>query len=377
MKVAVLGLRGIPNVMGGVETHCEQLYPRIRVIDPDLDLTVLARAPYVPAGPADYRGVNVRPLPAPRSVYFEAIAHTLIGLVYARFRLRADLVHVHAIGPGLVSPVAKLLGLKVVFTHHGEDYRRDKWNGFARFVLRAGEDVAILFSDRVVSVSRSVAQALAARYPARAGRIRFVPNGAGIAGGEGSTAPDAAVLARYGLEPGRFIMTVARLVPEKGVHDLIDAFEKAADSLGDMKLVVVGSSQTRTPYADALLARASDRVVFTGALPRADIVPLYAQAALFVLASSHEGLPIVALEALSMGGRVLLSDIVPNKDLDLPAAHYFPVGQVDALARRLAHWSDIPSGDRDSITARYDWNAIASTTAAIFREAARPPTARA
>ena len=125
MKIVALGLRGIPDVMGGVETHCEQLYPRMRRLAPDIDITVLARKPYVSDDRDAFDGVTIRPIPAITHPYFEAILHTFLGLIHARFTERADVVHIHAVGPGLLIPVAKLLGLSVVFTHHGEDYRRD------------------------------------------------------------------------------------------------------------------------------------------------------------------------------------------------------------------------------------------------------------
>lgn len=365
MKIVALGLRGIPNVMGGIETHCEQLYPRMRAIAPDIYITVLARAPYVAAGRAMHKGVEIRPIPAIKNTHLEAITHTLLGMFYARFSERADVVHVHAIGPGLLIPVAKLLGLSVVFTHHGEDYRRDKWNGLAKKALWLGEHLAARFADRVISVSRPVARSLASRYPGLTARISAIPNGASVeAGISADSAHATSVLQRFGLKPGGYAMTVARLVPEKGIHDLVEAASALPDG---MKLVVVGGAPIQTAYSEQLLARASERILFTGELRRSDITPLYLNTALFVLASYHEGLPIVALEALSLGARALLSDIEPNRDLDMPDANYFPVGDIAALRAKLAAIAQIPAGDAQLVRSRYDWNLVAQETVDVFR----------
>ncbi len=365
MKIVALGLRGIPDVMGGVETHCEQLYPRMRRLAPDIDITVLARKPYVSDDRDAFDGVTIRPIPAITHPYFEAILHTFLGLIHARFTERADVVHIHAVGPGLLIPVAKLLGLSVVFTHHGEDYRRDKWNGVAKAALRFGERMAARFSNRMISVSRPVAKSIVERYPDLVSRIRVIPNGAALEAEAGTNAAEAAsVLAELGLTPGRYVMTVARLVPEKGIHDLVEAASGLPEG---MKLVVVGGAQHGGAYAEGLLAKASDRIVFAGAMPRGRIAPLYRNTALFVLPSYHEGLPIVALEALAMGARVLLSDIDANRDLKLDAANYFPVGDIEALRRKLADPASIPMADTEFVLARYDWDVIARETLDLFR----------
>ena len=278
------------------------------------------------------------------------------------------MVHIHAIGPGLLVPLAKILGLSVVLTHHGQDYNRDKWNGVSKMALWLGEVLAARFADGIIVVSRPVARAMTTRYPARSKRIRSIPNGTAVErklDPKGPAAMDA--LCRLQLKPDSYAMTVARLVPEKGIHDLVDAASGLPEG---MKLVVVGGAQMRSAYSEDLLARASDRVIFTGELPRDEIAPLYMNTALFALASYHEGLPIAALEALSSGARVLLSDIAPNKDLDLPPENYFPVGDVEALRTKLGAIEAIPPANTDAILSKYDWMDIARETAEVFRAVA-------
>src|SRR5712671_4962972 len=117
MKICVVGLRGLPDVMGGVEMHCEQLFPLIKQRRPNYCFTIIGRKAYLPEHVSEYKGLTVVPLPHARSRYFETITNAISGVIYARFKLRSDLLHLHGIGPALVAPIAKILGMKVVVTY--------------------------------------------------------------------------------------------------------------------------------------------------------------------------------------------------------------------------------------------------------------------
>lgn len=359
-EVAVLGVRGIPGVMGGVESHCEEILPLVRQRI-DVSIAVLSRAPYVREPRRSYRGVDLVPLYAPRGKHTEAIAHSLLGILYARAVLGCRVVHLHGIGPGLLSPLVKLLGMRLVVTHHGDDFNREKWGRFARFALRTGEKLSLTFADYVACVSRSGARRLKETHPGSSQKVRFVPNGV-------STAPDEsnaeALLSRHGLTSGRFVVGVGRLVPEKRFDDLVEAFN--ASGL-DMKLVIAGGSDHEDAYAKALRAKASDRVVFTGRLPREAVFDLYRHASLFVLPSTHEGLPVAALEALSVGTPVLLSDIEPCLDMDLPSGSYFPARDVGALSRALARPHRDYAMPSEEFRQRFSWEASADQIAELYR----------
>lgn len=361
MKIAVTGLRGIPGVMGGVETHCEELLPRVKRLAPDAAITVFARGPYVPAGTGEHKGVRIVPVASPRSRSFEAIIATFNSVLAAR-RDGAKLVHIHAIGPALLTPFARMLGLKVVVTHHGEDYRRAKWGFVARQMLRLGERFALRSADRLIAVSPSLTERLRATYPAAAERIRFIPNGVPeLPAGRGDA------LTRLELKRGNYILAVGRLVPEKGLHDLIDAHARADDP---RTLVIVGGADHESDYATALHKRASEQVRFAGLQDRATVRELFENAALFVMPSYHEGLPIAALEAASCATPMLLSDIQPNRDLGLPPHHYFPVGNVEALAQHLTRPAADYAVEREAFLSAFDWDRISERTLEVYREVA-------
>ncbi|MCT8158634.1 glycosyltransferase family 4 protein [Pseudoruegeria sp. SHC-113] len=361
MHIAVVGLRGIPDVMGGIETHCAALLPRLlsEAKPGDLKITVLARRPYV-AEPSEFQGVAQIPLWAPGNSRLETIVHTFNAVFYARFVLRADCIHLHGIGPALMAPWVRLLGVKLLFTHHGEDYKRQKWGRVAKSMLKMGEVLGITCAHRVITVSKSSAKALASRFPRQANRITYIPNGV--------TPPDtdvdpAPLLQDLGLSHGGFVITVGRLVPEKAQTDLIDAFERSGlgEAQPPFKLLIVGAADHDSPYSKDLVRRGSDTVIFSGRLPRDSVVALNREAALFVLPSYHEGLSIAALEALFTGVPVLLSDIEPNTDIGLPAGHYFKTGSVEDLAQKLSvDFETYSTTDFDHTV--FDWDQIARQT---------------
>ncbi|QJT11096.1 glycosyltransferase family 4 protein [Oceanidesulfovibrio marinus] len=363
MKIFVTGLRGFPDVPGGVERHCEELYPRIAAMGHEV--VVAVRAPYQTYPEGQWKGVVFESIDSPTSTRFEAITHTCKAMFAAR-RHKPDIVHIHAIGPSLMVPVGRLLGMRVVSTHHGHDYNRDKWGGFAKRMLKLGERLGCKFSNRVIVISESIRDALARMYNCR--RTTVIPNGVTVRPRLDSTT----YLQSLGVEPGKYVLAVSRLVPEKGLHDLVAAFDKIS---GDIKLVIAGDSDHDSQYRRNLFrtAEENERLVMPGYVRGDDLAELYSHARLFVLPSYHEGLPIVALEAMSYGLPLLLSDIVPNKDVGLPERYYYPVGDVDALAQgigRMLGEEHEEGAFEQMVREKYDWDLIARQTEQVYREVA-------
>lgn len=365
MKVLVLGIRGIPNVQGGVETHAEQLYPRLANLGCAVE--VIVRSPFVPRGLSRCGGVRLRRIWSPRATGVEAFVHSVLGVLYAGVA-RPDVLHIHAIGPAIVTPLARLLGLRVVVTHHGADYQRDKWGPVARRVLRLGERVGMRYSAARIAISGAIARWIRTHY----GRdSHLIPNGvATTPAGEGTAA-----LARFGLEPGRYFLQVSRLVPEKRQLDLIAAWSALEPRPWQLALVgAIGEDA----YSQRVVAAAKrSGAVLTGVQRGAALAELYANAGAFVLPSSHEGLPIAMLEALAYGLPVIASDIQANLEVGLPDASYFPTGDLDALAARLAEAHAAPRDEaaraarREFVRREYDWDRIAAQTLAVYEHALR------
>ncbi|HEV7309714.1 glycosyltransferase family 4 protein [Ensifer sp.] len=359
----MLGLRGIPNVQGGVEKHVEMLASKL--LGYGWDVEVVGRSRYL----EDRRiyvwnGVDVLPLWAPRRMALEAIVHTFLGVCLAAWR-RPDVLHIHAIGPALMTPLARLFGLKVVVTHHGYDYDRQKWGGFARRTLKLGEFFGMRFSNGRVAISKDIAQTMRARHHVG---MTLVPNGVAITQPTGG----AGALAEFGLTPRRYILLAARLVPEKRQLDLIRAFSRCG--LKNIRLVLAGGAEFETVYVKEVRALAQEvpGVVLTGFQSGDRLAELFANAALFVLPSSHEGMPIALLEAMAYGLPVLASDIVANQELDLSPDDYFKLGDIDALAAGITEKLAAPLNDEEvreraaHAEATYSWTNVAQRTAAVY-----------
>ena len=363
MKIAVVGLRGIPNIMGGIESHCQQIYPRIA--KEDVEITVIGRSPYLESRRSEYEGISVIGLWAIQNKFLETFLHTVVAIIYAAIFIRPNVLHIHAVGPALFTPLARLLGLKVVVTHHGADYDRQKWNAIAKFILKSGEKMACLFANKVIVVGRSLTSTLKMKYPKQKDRITFIPNGTLAAFGQGCTERD--LPKDLAITSGNYILAVARLVPEKGLHDLVDAYNKSETT---HKLVIVGDADHNDDYSRKIKSKASEKVVIAGRRGGSELQSLYKFARVFVLPSYHEGHPIVALEAISAGTQVLLSDIQPNLDIALQVDCYFRVGDVNSLTNKLNELDNLNLEiDQSAFLARYDWDAIAVNTLRQYMKA--------
>lgn len=358
MKIVVTGTRGIPAIMGGVETHCEELFPRVVALG--YDVTVMRRSSYVADSLTEWHGVKLMDIPTPRKKAFEAIVHTVRAVIAAR-RLGADVVHIHAIGPALVTPLARLLGMKVVFTHHGPDYDRDKWGTAAKMMLRLGEMLGCRFANRVIVISDVIRNLIASKHGRTKG-VSLIYNG--VPAADKCHFPE--YFSELGITEGNYVLGMSRFVPEKNLHHLIEAFSRVKSE--GLKLVIAGDSDFPDEYSEGLKRQAREAgVVLTGFIKGQKLHSLLTNARCFVLPSSHEGLPIALLEAMSYGLPVVVSDIPANLEVGLPDKCYFPVGDIDALASRLSVLCEDPLARIDYDMARYDWDHIAKEVSDVYR----------
>ena len=264
----------------------------------------------------------------------------------------------------MLTPVARALGLKVVLTHHGCDYRRRQWGWLARWMLRRGERLGARYANQVIVISNEIERGMGGL---RASGCVRIPNGVG----QPDRRPSTSFLNKIGVESGKYVLSVGRFVEDKGFHDLVEAF--AAVKPAGVRLVLVGGSHRPTRYSRRLEALAANHdVVLTGLLSGDVLWEVFSQARLFVLPSYYEGLPITLLEAMSFGVDVVVSDIKANLELGLPPTDYFPVGNVEALgAMLLAKLSANRVRDFDQILeAGYRWPSIATQTLAVYQAVA-------
>lgn len=365
MRVMVLGLRGFPDVQGGVEKHAEQLYPLL--IQAECQVDVIARSTYTPKNHRAWKGITIHRIWAPRLSGVEALMHSVFGVLYAAIK-RPDVLHIHAIGPAIVTPLARLLRLRVVVTHHGPDYDREKWGYMARWLLRLGEKWGMCYATRRIVITKIISDLVEQKYNVD---TTIIPNGVML--------PEIPVtkttLEKYGLDAGRYVLLVSRFVPEKRHLDLIHAFNLA--NLENWKLVLVGDLDHLGGYSRKIIAESNKfpRIVLTGFQSGLPLAEIYANAGVFVLPSSHEGLPIAMLEAMSYGLPVFASDIPANVSVGLSRGNYFPLGDIAYLAKMLKEHvvkegsGDVREENRKIICEKYNWDKIAQDTLNIYQQA--------
>jgi glycosyltransferase involved in cell wall biosynthesis len=364
LRVTMLGIRGFPNVQGGAENHAQNL--SVNLSELGCEVEVIVRSPYVPKRNGRTFGrIKLVRVWSPRMKGVEAFLHTFFGVLRAAWK-RPDILHIHAVGPALFTPLARACGLRVVVTHHVLNYENEKWGFIARAILRLGERAGMMFANGRIAVSAALASRMEKAYRVP---VRTIPNGIHSPQKMQSTA----TLSAFRLRPNRYVLTVARVDEQKRQLDLIEAFARARRR--PWKLAIVGGADYSSEYARAVqqAARETLGVVLLGPQTGDALAELYTHAGVFVLPSSHEGQPIAVLEAMSYGCPTILSDIPPHREIAASNSELVGVGDIDALAERLnaAFWAPterrLEGLEREQFMKDHDWRQIARHTLEVYR----------
>ncbi len=303
MKIAIIGQKGIPAKDGGVETHVENL--AVNLVKMGQEVLVYNRINYRPEKLNSYKGVKIINLPTIGTKHLDAITHTFLSICSLTFK-KVDVIHIHSIGPANLTWLIKLLKPKtpIVFTFHCQDYYHQKWNGFARWVLRTGEKIGHKYAQEIIAVSHSLRDYSHRRYNRTS---VYIPNAVNII----EPLPANIIEKQWGLKKDNYIVAISRLVKHKGLHHLIKAYKQANT---DKKLVIVGGSSHTDRYVNFLHELAGDdkNIIFTDKQADNTLKELFSNAYLFVQPSEEEGLSISLLEAMSYGKACLVSDIPAN-----------------------------------------------------------------
>lgn len=317
----MLGTKGIPATWGGIERHVEEIATRLVAMGHQV--TVYCRPYYTTTDKEYYKGVRLLKLPTIPSKNLDAIVHTFIATMHIMLE-DYDIVHYHAIGPGTLAILARMAGKNTVITVHGLDWQREKWGRQAKLFLKFGERASVLFPYNTIAVSKFLKNYLEEKYRRP---VTYIPS----AVTEPIFRPPDKIR-EYGIGERDYILFVARLVPEKGAHLLIDAYKRLDP---DKKLIIAGGSSHSDDYVAELQKHASDKIIFTGYVYGDVLHELYTNAYCYVHPSTIEGLPVTLLEAVAYGNCVIASDIPPNLEVVADAGTIFKSQSVEDLCRAL------------------------------------------
>ncbi|MBE6679123.1 MAG: glycosyltransferase family 4 protein [Ruminococcaceae bacterium] len=367
----MLGHKRIPSREGGVEIVVESLATRMSSLGHNV--TCYNRSGHHVSG-ADFDGAKLKEHKGVRikNVWtldrrgLAAMTASFSAAVCAAFG-KYDVVHFHAEGPCAMLWLPKLFGKRCIATVHGLDHQRAKWGRFASWYIRTGEKCAVRFADEIIVLSEGVKQYFKETY----GRETvFIPNG--VTRPETVDADEISKL--YGLKKDSYILYLGRLVPEKGIKYLIEAFKGVAS---DKKLVIAGGASDSGEYAAQLkeLAKGDERIIFTGFVEGRTLFELYSNAYLYVLPSDLEGMPLSLLEAMSYGNMCLTSDIAECADVIGECGATFKRGDVSDLKKTLQKLCDDPDSVKsykdmaaDYICSKYNWDDVTEQTLMLYRK---------
>lgn len=377
LRVAMIGHKRIPSREGGVEVVVDELSVRMAKLGHHVEAYnrfghhVSGKKydeEYGWKGRKFYKGVRIYIVPTFRRSSLNAIVYTFFATIMALFH-HYDVIHYHAEGPCAMLWLPHFLKRKVVVTIHGLDWQRAKWGNFASFVIKFGERMAAKYADDVIVLSDNVKRYFADVYQRE---VTYIPNGINRPKPQGA----AVIEEKYGLKKDGYFLFLARIVPEKGLHYLIEAFSELET---DKKLVIAGGSSQAMDYMERIhrMAAEDERILMTDFVQGQVLEELYANAYAFVLPSDVEGMALTLLEAMSYGACCLVSDIRENTEVVEDKALTFRKGDVKDLRRQLAWMLTHPDEVRcmgeesvDYICGKYDWDDVTRRTIAVYEKAA-------
>lgn len=372
LRIALLGHKHVLSNEGGIEKVVRELSTRL--VSNGCDVTcydrknkhVMNSTENLPKL-SEYKGVKIKDCFTIDKKGLAAVTSSFFGSLKILFS-NANVVHYHAEGPSAMIPIIKFLSKKkVIVTVHGLDWKRDKWgDGFASKYIKFGEKMAAKYADEIIVLSDGVKKYFKETYNRD---THFIPNGV--------TQPDILdskiVSSKYNLNKDSYFLFLGRVVPEKGIHYLIDAYNEVKT---DKKLVIAGGASDTDSYYDELKRKASNNqnIIFTGFVQGQELEELYSNAYVYVLPSDLEGMPLSLLEAMSYGNCCLTSDIEECADVMEDCGVTFKQSSVEDLANKLQYLSDsekivqkLKLESSPFIIKKYNWDDIVNKTLELYR----------
>lgn len=365
LKIAFVGLKGIPATWGGVEHATEEL--AVRLARYGYEVRVYCRRWYTKNMPLEYRGVRLFYTPSIQTKHLDTITHTFFSVWHA-LRQHVDVIHFQGIGPALLAWMPRIFSrrVKVVVTFHCFDRRLEKWGMFARLAFLLGELVAMKCAHEIQVTSKFL-QAYTTHVWGR--ETTYVPNGAFSE----AEAPAKDLLLPWNLEPFQYVISLGRFIPDKAQDEAIAAFMQMKSALGaqarNLQLILIGEEMHGAKYTRQLelAAGGRDDIIFAGTQTGAVLRALLCYAAAAVQPSHSEGMPLAVLELASLGVPLVLSDIAAHREIFGDEYDYVRVGDVTGLAAglggkvaQLAAAQNLAHKFKKKVAEEYRWEVIAA-----------------
>lgn len=371
LNIAMFGQKRIPSREGGVEIVVEELCSRM--VAQGHNVTCYNRGGHHVSGSEydskrlkEYKGIKLKTVPTIEKKGIAAVSSSFFAALCCAFG-KYDVVHIHAEGPAFFTWLPKLFSKKVIVTIHGLDWQREKWkSGFGAKFIHHGEKNAVKYADEIIVLSKGVQDYFEKIYGRK---TVFIPNGVS----NHIERKPQIIKNKFGLDKDEYILFLGRLVPEKGIKYLIEAF-KQVDT--EKKLVIAGGSSDTSEFENEMkeLAKEDKRIIFTGFVQGQELEELYSNAYVYALPSDLEGMPLSLLEAMSYGNCCLVSDIPECAEVVEDKALIFKKADVKDLQSKLQdacdHSEKVDAHKKqaaDFICSKYNWDEIVQATLKLYR----------
>ncbi|RLC82160.1 MAG: glycosyl transferase family 1 [Chloroflexi bacterium] len=369
MHIALLGTRGIPASYSGFETCVEQLGQRL--VQRGHQVTVYCRSHHITYPGAHYKGMRLVKLPTISNKYLDTIVHSFLSSLHALTR-RYDVALYFIAGNSPVTWIPRLVGTKTILNVDGLDWKREKWPTIAKKYIQFAEYLATKLPTTYITDSKIVQGYYQDRF---ASTPPYIPYGSEV-----DIVPPGETLARFGLEPGRYVLFVGRLVSENCAHHLVQAF-RGLDT--DLKCVIVGDAAYAKDYIASLKASAQNdpRVIFTGYVFGKGYHELGSNAYIFVETSGVGGTHPSLTEAMAFGNCVIVHDTAENLETigDAGFSYDGKIG-ADSLRQVLQHLLSEPElvteysqRARRRAQTHYTWEAVTDAYERLFYRLCKHP----
>ena len=368
LRVAMFGQKRLSRE-GGIEIVVKELCTRMA--RDGCQVTCYNRSGHHVSGAEydekiEYEGIRQKSVLTIEKKGLAAVSSSAFAALYSALG-KYDVIHIHAEGPAFFAWLPKMFGKRVVVTVHGIDWQREKWkSGFGSKFIRQGEKNAVKYADEIIVLSKGVQDYFKKVY----GReTNFIPNGVN----RPKLRAAEQISEKIGLSKDSYILFLGRLVPEKGIRYLIEAFKQVKT---DKKLVIAGGSSDTDSFERELkdLAKNDERIIFTGFVQGSLLDELYSNAYIYTLPSDLEGMPLSLLEAMSYGNCCLVSDIPECTEVVEDKALIFKKSDVSDLWEKLQDACNHPENvmelkkeAADFICKKYDWDDVVEKTRELYR----------
>ena len=366
----MLGHKRIPSREGGVEIVVEELATRMvqrghdvtcynrkgkHVMDKSIEENLLR----------EYKGVHLKSVLTIDKKGLSAMSASFFASIQAAFS-NCNVVHFHAEGPCATLWIPKLFGKRCIATIHGLDHQRAKWGKLASTYIMMGEKCAVKYADEIIVLSKGVQEYFKETYGRK---TVFIPNGVN----KPKIVEPNLIQQKFKLNKDDYILYLGRIVPEKGIHYLIEAYNQIKT---EKKLVIAGGSSDTDEYFEKLkeMAKNNKNIIFTGFVQGQILDELYSNAYIYCLPSDLEGMPLSLLEAMSYGNCCLVSDIEECTSVIEDKGISFKKGNVQDLQNKLDNLlkdketvEKLSRESSDYICQKYSWDTVTQKTVELYK----------